>query len=107
MPVIRVDFDKKKVKTKDILALSKAVQRIVSEVTHIEDVSVYANSPQIMVNAAPVEAFVQMSENKINDLDKLMGKITFGLSEWKKESKFPHKINLTFIPMKWKVEIGI
>ena len=41
MPVIRIDFDDKKVKNKDVLALSKAAQKIVSETTHIDDVFVY------------------------------------------------------------------
>lgn len=107
MPVIRIDFDNKKVEKTDILALSKALQRIVSEATKIEDVFVYANASQIKVKVAPIEVFVQMSEQKITNLDKLVNKIKSDLSKWKKENNFYHPINFTFIPMKWKIEIGI
>lgn len=107
MPVINIEFDDKKVGKKDILALSKATQKIVSEATQIEEVFVYANSAQIKVKIAPIEIFVQMSEHKIIDLDKLVNKIKSELAKWKKESKFQHPINLTVIPMKWKIEIGI
>ncbi|MDP3792326.1 MAG: hypothetical protein Q8Q89_01210 [bacterium] len=29
------------------------------------------------------------------------------LQKWKKENNFQHLINMPFIPMKWKIEIGI
>jgi len=107
MPVVRIDFDDRKVKKKDILALSRAIQKIVSQATKIDDVFVYANASQIKVKIAPVEIFVQMSEQKITDVDKLVSKIKSGLSKWKKENNFHYLINFTFIPMKWKIEIGI
>ena len=72
MPVIRVDFDDKKLKNEEVLALSNALQKIVSEVTEIEDVFVYANSSQITVKIAPIEVFIQMSTHKIKDLDALV-----------------------------------
>ena len=107
MPVIRIDYDKEKLKDEDVLVLSNAVQKIVSEATKIEDVFVYANSPHIKVKIAPVEIFVQMSAHKITDEDTLVSEIKSKLSVWKKESNFQHLINLTLIPMKWKIEIGI
>lgn len=107
MPTIRIDFDEDKVKKKDVLALSNATQKIVSEATHIEDVFVYANSSQIRVKIAPIEILVQMSEHKITDFDGLFDKIKSGLSKWKKANNFPYPINFTLIPMKWKFEIGI
>ena len=92
---------------KDVQALSEAAQKIISKATRIEDVFVYANDSQIKVKVAPIEVFVQLSEHKIADLDKLVGEIKSELSMWKKESGFRHPINFTFIPMKWKIEIGI
>ena len=38
MPVIRIDFDNNKVSNEEIKALSEATQKIVSEVTEIEEV---------------------------------------------------------------------
>lgn len=107
MPVIRIDFDEEKVKKKDITLLSEAIQKIVSETTRIEDVFVYANSSQIKIKIAPIEIFIQMSAQKIKNVDILVAKIKAQLSSWKRKHKFRHTINMTFIPMEWKIEIGI
>ena len=107
MPIINVEYDDEKVKKEDVLILSKAVQRIVSNATKIKDVFVYANSSQIKVKIAPIEIFVQMSAHKIENEDKLMNEIKSKLSDWKKKNSFQHPINLTLIPMQWKIEIGI
>jgi hypothetical protein len=55
----------------------------------------------------PIEIFVEMSTHKINNLGKLMELIKKGLIEWKIKEKFKTPINLTIIPMNWKVEVGI
>lgn len=107
MPIIRIDFDNDKVNDGDMSALSSAAQKIVSEITGIEDVFVYANSSQIKLKIAPIEVFVEMTAQKITDQDKLIGDIKARLSAWKKENNFQHPINLTLIPMQWKIEIGI
>ena len=107
MPVIRIDYDDEKLDKDEILTLSNAIQKIVSETTKIEDVFVYANSSQIKVKVAPIEIFVQMSAHKIKDVDKLVSEIKSKLSDWKKKNSFHHLINLTLIPMNWKIEIGI
>jgi hypothetical protein len=107
MPIIRIDFDNKKVSEKEMTALSSAAQEIVSRITGIEDVFVYANSAQIKFKIAPIEIFVEMSAQKIADADKLIADIKTELSKWKKESGFAQPINLTLIPMQWKIETGI
>ena len=107
MPVINIEYDDEKLGKDEILTLSKAIQKIVSETTKIEDVFVYANSAQIKVKIAPIEIFIQMSAHKIKDVDKLVNEIKSRLSNWKKKNSFHHLINLTFIPMNWKIEIGI
>ena len=107
MPKINVEFDDKTVTPNQAFDLSEAIQRIVSEATKIKDVFVYTNSAQIKVKVAPVEIFIEMSAHKINNEDKLMQEIKSKLSRWKKENKFNHPINLTLIPMNWKLELGI
>lgn len=110
MPVINIEFDNAKVKKDEALALSKAIQEILLGVSHainVDDVFVYANSSQIKVNIHPIEIFVQISAYKIKDENKLMEEIKSRLSDWKKENSFKHLINLTLIPMQWKIEIGI
>lgn len=107
MPVIRIDYDNEKLQDQDVLALSNAVQKIVSEITGIEDTFVYANSAHIKVKVAPVEVYVQMSASIIPDMDELFSKIQNQVSLWKKENNFQFSINLTLMPMQWKFGIDI
>ena len=107
MPIIKIQFDDSKVKKEEVLDLSNASQKIVSEVTGIEDVFVYGNSSEIKIKIAPIEIFIEMSAIKIKDEDVLIKEIKTKLSEWKSEANFVHPINLTLIPMNWKVEIDI
>lgn len=107
MPLIKLEFDDTKVPTEKIQALSEAVRKIVSETTEIEDVFVYGNSAQIKVQIAPIEIFVEMSAHKIADADALIKDIKSRISIWKQENNFEYPINLTLIPMQWKIEINI
>jgi|SRR3989344_127445 len=107
MPMITMEFDDTKVTDQEIQALAEAMQKIVSIATDIEDVFVYANSARIRVKIAPIEVFVQMTASKINNVDELTDAIKHGLSKWKQSQGFKHPINLTMMPMDWKVEIGI
>jgi hypothetical protein len=107
MPIIRIDFDDDKLTKKEIVALSEAAQKIVSDTTDIKDVFVYANSSQIKIKIAPIELFVEMTAQKIKDVDALAADIKARLANWKKETGFTHPINFTLIPMQWKVEIEI
>lgn len=107
MPLIRLEYDDAKVPDRDVEAVSKAVRDIVSEVTGIEDVFVYANTARIKVQIAPIEIFVEMTAKKIKDEDTLVREVKNKLSEWKASNNFMHPINLTLIPMNWRVEVGI
>lgn len=107
MPIVRIDFDQHVVDKSQVRLLSEAIQVIVAEETGIEDVIVYANDAQIKVKAWPIEIFVQMSEQKIVDEDRLFASLKSRIVNWKKESGFVHPINLTFIPMKWRIEVGL
>lgn len=107
MPMIKIQFDNEKVKQEEIVTLSNAIQKIVSETTEIEDVFVYGNSSEVKVKIAPIEIFVEMSASKVSDADTLVGQIKERLTQWKNENNYPHPINLTLIPMNWKVEVNI
>ncbi len=107
MPTIRIDYDDKKVTDEQILELSSALQKIVHEVTGIEDVFVYANPPRITVKNAPIEIYIQISAQKIADIDVLFDDIKKPLSDWKKSNAFPIPLNMTLMPMQWKFEIDI
>jgi len=107
MPVIRVEFDNTVVDEASARALCEAAQKVVSEATGIADVFVYGNSSQIKIKVAPIEIWVEMSDFKITDETALTAELKAQLHAWKAESQYPHPINLTLIPMHWKVEIDI
>jgi hypothetical protein len=107
MPLVRLEYDDKKVPDADVEALSQAVRDIVSNVTGIADVFVYANTAKIKVQIAPIEIFVEMTAKKIQNEDELIAKLREEISSWKKSVNFTHPINLTLIPMNWRVEIDI
>ena len=105
--MINVEYDNKVVPEAQIRALSEAIRDIVSKTTEIKDVFTYTNNSQIKIQVAPVEIFVRMTASKIKDENLLINKIKEELKKWKAESDFQYPINLTLIPMNWKVEIGI
>ena len=105
MPVIRLDFDNDVVTDEQVKALSEVTRKIMIELSGIEDVFVYANSSQIKIAVAPIELFIEMSAHKIANLDQLVSDLRSRLSEWKVTTGFPHKINFSFIPMNWRIEI--
>ena len=107
MPLINIEYDDDKLSEEEAENLSQAVRDIVSKVTEIEDVFVYANKAHIKVQIAPIEIFVRMTAKKIENVDDLTQTIKTELSKWKSEQNFKHLINLTLIPMEWKVEIDI
>jgi len=108
--MIFIEYDGSIVEKNEIQALSESVQQVVltaKQLRDVDNVFVYANSSEIKVNISPIEILVKVTDNKILDEDKLIEEIKNKLSEWKNETNFKHKINLTVIPMNWKVEIGI
>lgn len=107
MPIIRIDFDPKKVDEKEVEALSKAIRVIVSEKTDIKDVIVYVSEPLLVLEADPIEIFVEMSAHIMEKNQKLMSDIKTALLEWKSNEGYKYPINLTLIPMHWQIEIGI
>ena len=57
MLMINIKYDSDKVKDEEIVLLSKAVQKIVQDVTKIPEVFVYADSPKIRIDVAPYRDF--------------------------------------------------
>ena len=107
MPIIRIDYDNEQVSNEDVQNVSHAVRDIVSQITKIDDVFVYANSSEIKIKVAPVEIFIEMSAHKIMDSDSLLKEIVERIRVWKKENDFTVPLNISLIPMPWKIEIGV
>lgn len=107
MPMIKVKFDDEVVEDEKIVALSKALQKIVQEATGIPEVFVYADSPKIKIDVAPIEVFIEMSASKVENKEELFEKIKILLLAWKKESHFNYPITITLTPIDWKFEVGL
>jgi hypothetical protein len=107
MPIVKIKYNSKVVSDSDAEILAVAIQKIVAETTGIPEVFVYADSPKIQVETAPVEIFVSLSAHKVPDLDSLMNATKEKIKQWKSESGFSHPITLTITPMNWKFEVDI
>lgn len=107
MPVLRVEYDNAIVSEAEIQTFCEAAKNIVVEATGIKEVFVYGNSSQIKINIAPIEIWVEMSDHKVMDADVLAKSFRAGLEAWKRQADFPHLINLTLIPVHWKLELDI
>ena len=107
MPVVTIEFDKDVVNETDIQKLVDASHEIVSDVTKIEDVPVYAHSSDYTAEIAPIEIFIRLSAHKITDAEALAQELRTAFSDWKLTENYPHSINMTLIPMQWNIETGI
>jgi len=106
MPVIRVEYDDAVVSEDDARAVCAAAQKTVAA-TGFKEVFVYGNSSHIKINIAPIEIWIEASDHKIQNAEALAKEIRSGMSKWKADTGFPHLINLTLIPMQWKLELDI
>lgn len=107
MPMITIKYDDKKVEDDQIILLSKAVQKIVQDATKIPEVFVYADSPKIKIDVAPIEIFVEMSASKVLNRESLFQEIKNNLSSWRKDNDFNNPITITLTPMDWRFEVNI
>ena len=107
MPMINIKYDDSKIEDNKIVILSNAIKKIVFDATQIKEIYVYADSPRIKIDVAPIEIFIEMSASKIKDKEKLFQEIKRQLSDWKKISNFDYPITMTLTPMDWRFEVGI
>ncbi len=107
MPVINIEFDADKVSEEDMQLLCDGAHEVVSKVTEIEDVPVYAHSAEFKTAIAPIEVFIRLSAHKVKDVEALTADLKQAFITWKNGNNFNHPINMTFIPMNWKIEIDI
>lgn len=107
MPMINVKFDDREITDERVTELSNALIKIVQDTTQIPEVFVYADSPRIKINVAPLEVFIEMSATKVQDREKLFNNIKTELTEWKKQHNFEYPVTVTLTPIDWKFEVGI
>jgi hypothetical protein len=107
MPMITVKYDDGAVSDEKVVALAKALQTIVIEATGIPEVFVYADSPKIKLDVAPLEVFIEMSAHKVTDREALFTAIKNKLVSWKAETGFAIPITITLTPVDWKFEVGL
>jgi len=107
MPVIRVEYDDKKVNESDMTAFCRALKEVVSVATGIKEVFVWGNTSQIKIDVEPIEVWIEMSEHKVDDLDSLTNSICEGVTKWKKASGFETPVTITLTPVHWKFVVGV
>lgn len=107
MPVITIEFDGDRVSAEDMQLLCDGAHEVVSKVTEIKDVPVYAHNADFKAAIAPIEIFIRLSAHKVKDVDALTADLKQAFVTWKAENNFSHPINMSFIPMNWKIEIDI
>ncbi len=107
MPVVTIEYDGDVVSAEDMQKLADASHKLISKVTGIEDVPVYAHNAEVKAKIAPIEIFIRLSAHKVHDTDALTQQLKQALSAWKHEQNYPHPINMSFIPMNWNIEIDI
>lgn len=105
--MINIKFDDTKLQDDKIVALANGLQKIVIDATGIPEVFVYADSPRIKIDVAPIEVFVEMSASKVPNKEELFQKIKSSLADWKKANSFEYPITITLTPIDWKFEVGI
>ena len=102
-----IKYDDVNVLDEKIELLSKVIQKIVREATLIDDVFVYAESPKIKIDVAPIGVFIEISKSKVLNKEEFFENIKQRISLWKKENGFLYPINLTLTPVDWVFETGI
>lgn len=107
MPMINIKYDDRQVADDKIIILATAIQKIVSAATKIKEVFVYADSPRIKIEIAPIEIFIEMSASKIINRDELFQDIKSRLISWKEANKFQIPVTITLTPVDWRFEVGI
>ncbi len=107
MPMITIKYDDRRVPDEEINVLGNVFKQIVQKATHIPEVFVYADSPRIKIDAAPIELFIEMSADKIPDKEALFLDIKTRFVQWKQQSGFEHSVTITLIPMNWKFETDL
>jgi hypothetical protein len=107
MPVIHIEYDETVVTEANAQLLCEVMHDIAAQATQMEDAPVYAVASRIHFAIAPIEIFIQMSSDTIDDIDELMRLLKENMADWKTKLNYPHKINMTLVLTEWKVEVDI
>jgi hypothetical protein len=107
MPCIWIEYDDSVVDRDEAAALCRASKEAIVAVYGKDDVYAWGNSANVRTEVDPVEIFVQLKADLVDDLDRWSSAVSDELRTWKAKSGFPHPINLTISPQHWKVALGI
>ena len=110
-PVVKIDYESTKFSEEFVRALGEELHTVVSKASNLplSDVSVFANSNQITVNAAPMEIYINAGSGAIPDGDKqkMLDAITAAVKKFKSEKSIDIPINISIVEMTWKVGVGV
>jgi hypothetical protein len=105
MPVIKLEFDDSIVNTDTTKEFCEAIRRIVVDSTGLpeNEICLYGNNSQIKINVAPIQVWLEISDYKVSDVDKLANDIRDQIVEWKDKTKFAHQIKFMLVPKNQKI----
>ena len=87
------------------------MHQVVSRASNLPltDVSVFANSNQITINAAPMEIYINAGLGAIpeGDKQKMLETIITEIKKFKAEKGIEIPINISIVEMAWKVGVGV
>ena len=110
-PVVKIDYDSTKFPDDIIRSLGEELHQVVSRASNLPltDASVFANSNQITVNAAPMEIYINAGSGAIpnSDKQKMLDTITTEVKKFKAEKGIEIPVNISIVEMTWKVGVGI
>lgn len=110
-PVVKIDYDAEKFDTNTVRTLCEELHKVVASASGLplEDVSVFANTNQITVNATPMEIYVNAGSAAIpkGDKQQMLDAITKEVKKFKEAHAIEHPISVSIVEMTWKVGVGI
>ena len=111
MPIIKIDYDKKKIRSEDVHKLAVELQKIAGDAMGLplSRFSVYATANDLAINAAPVEIYIQAGAQVVSkgSAGKYLKTIIKHVKDFKKANRITTPLNISLIRMDWKYELEV
>jgi hypothetical protein len=105
MPVIKLEFDDSIVNTDTAKDFCEAIRRMVIDSTGLpeNEICLYGNSSLVTINVAPIQVWLEISDYKVSNVDKLANDIRDQIVKWKNDAEFAHQIKFMLVPKNQKI----
>lgn len=111
MPIVRIDYEKEHFSENAIRKISEAIQTMAAEVTGYEpkDISVFSQSNQVTVNAAPIEIYIYATfpDSSETDMELMLQRLSPLVASFKEANGIATPFNLSVVKMNWKFKLEV